>query len=114
MQRVCALIGTSLPSHAITAAALHDVQSLAAGFFGIADERVVELARAQRAVHFVAAVGEGFRSDSESSFTKNFEHLRSRETDEHDVAAPSRDALSQWLRQSRDCEPPDCRVRRAA
>ena len=58
-------------------AALHDIHCLASGFGGIADERVIELARAQRSIRLVAAIGESFRSNGEASFTKNIKHRRS-------------------------------------
>jgi len=46
--------------------ALHDADGLASRFGGIVDERVGVFARAQRAVGFVAAVGEGFGGDGEA------------------------------------------------
>jgi len=43
---------------------LHDGQGLLGGFGGIVNEGVAVLAGAQRAVGFVAAVGEGFRTNA--------------------------------------------------
>src|SRR5258708_18982767 len=49
-------------------AALRDTECLADCFSWVADERVVEFARAQGAVRFVAAVGEGFGGDRKARF----------------------------------------------
>jgi len=55
-------------------AAFDDAEGLAGGFGRIAEERVVELTRAQGAVGFVAAVGEGFCGGGEAGFAEDFEH----------------------------------------
>ncbi len=44
--------------------ALHDGQGLLGGFGGIAKQRVGVFSRAQGSVRFVAAVGEGFRTNA--------------------------------------------------
>src|ERR1700675_1274080 len=74
--------------------AFHDVQRLASGFAGVADQRVVEFARAQSAIWLVAAVGEGFGGNGEAGFSKDIEHRRSSQAHEHNVATPASDALS--------------------
>ena len=48
---------------------LHDGQGLLGGFGGIVNERVGVFAGAQRAVGFVAAVGEGFRTNASQGST---------------------------------------------
>jgi hypothetical protein len=48
---------------------LHDAYGLLGGFGGIVNERVGVLSRAQRAVGFVAAVGEGFGTNASQDST---------------------------------------------
>src|SRR5215475_12324611 len=71
--------------------ALCDAESLPGRFGRIANDRVIEFARAQCAVRLVAAVGEGLGGDGKTRLTENLQHRRARKTHEYGKSAEPSD-----------------------
>src|SRR5256885_2965359 len=66
-----------------------DADGLLPCFGWIADESVVVLTGAERAIGFVETVGEGFCGYGETCLTKDLEHGRTGEANENNLAVPA-------------------------
>src|SRR6266446_5582345 len=77
---------------------LRDAKCLPRCFLGIADECIPKLARAQSSIRFIPPISERFGSNCEPRFPKDIQHRRTRQSNQHDIAAPSRDAFRNRFR----------------
>ena len=89
MQMVCAFVTISEAVARNYRPSFGDVQCLLPGLSGIAYQRVLKFARAQSSIGLVPPVCKSFRSNSETSFSKDIQHQRSSQAHECDVPAPA-------------------------
>jgi hypothetical protein len=74
-------------------------QSLPRCYLGIAYQRIQEFSGSQRAIGLITPVGKRFCGGPKAGFTKYIQHGRTCQSYEHNVAAPSRDACGDCLRE---------------